>query len=570
MTESGGLNDTICVSSAGVSVEKCFDGEGFAVPAIRFELTSEREVPVLVTIVDRIPDGFPMKGVGFHEDYDHDRWTAYEDNRVEYERVLEPGERIVTVYGIRIGSPDQARPFLVEPQIERVERPNAAADDAGPSGEELALQLIDELLEYEPNEVVGDLLDGERSDVPGLDEDVDRPKIELDLPSPEETAADGGQEPDLDAGEADIGLGEDEAKDLLADLADDPEVDVGENVDGSIDEENEANQENDEEDEGPPAVKSTGALSDGIELGGSKTVEASPEDVEVIDDPLDFTGGGDDSDEEDSESAADSDEEPNERVMSESEQETEPTTANAESTNSATESADDDDAPGSSNIDLDLARAESEESPDEADDDSVVETETTEVSTPSKSEEVDTTVSEIDEPRTPEDEVDETEASEPNDASESVAPDTGSIASALADELRAGTVDDDDIDVLQEALGIDDAGLVQGSLEARLNYLQSQVDEVNAYTDALEEFLDENGTGSDLIEELNDEVQSVKDDLEAIEETVGDHGDRSESPAGSVADLEAEVKAFRDELESMENDIESLLQWRDQLGQMFG
>jgi hypothetical protein len=110
-----------------VRVGKAFEPDRFPVPAIAFEIESLADEPIRIRLVDDIPESFPMEGVGFHPDYEGDNWTAYRDNRVAYERTIEPGEAVLTVYGIRIDDPEEAEDFLDNPEIELIEHGEAAA-----------------------------------------------------------------------------------------------------------------------------------------------------------------------------------------------------------------------------------------------------------------------------------------------------------------------------------------------------------------------------------------------------------------------------------------------------------
>ncbi|OYR86715.1 hypothetical protein DJ72_01870, partial [Halorubrum distributum] len=94
------------VDEDGIRVEKSFTDDAFPVPAVMYTLSSHREDPVRVRIVDRIPESFPMDRVGFHPEYESENWTAYKDHRVEFERVIDPDESVETVFGIRDDDPD--------------------------------------------------------------------------------------------------------------------------------------------------------------------------------------------------------------------------------------------------------------------------------------------------------------------------------------------------------------------------------------------------------------------------------------------------------------------------------
>ena len=120
-----GLDDVVTVTEGDLTVEKRFSADEFPVPAVEFVIRSTADEPVDVRLTDSVPESFPMEGIGFHPDYDSDGWTAYRDHRVEYERTLEPDAEVTTVYGIRIDDPEEARPFLGRPRVERL----SAGDD---------------------------------------------------------------------------------------------------------------------------------------------------------------------------------------------------------------------------------------------------------------------------------------------------------------------------------------------------------------------------------------------------------------------------------------------------------
>ncbi|WP_276261443.1 hypothetical protein [Haloglomus litoreum] len=205
---------------------------------------------------------------------------------------------------------------------------------------------------------------------------------------------------------------------------------------------------------------------------------------------------------------------------------------------------------------------------------------------------------------TAEDTADTEEAAGHGDgAAEAVAVDD--LAATLAAQIRAGDVAEEDLATLSEALGpdIDDLSTeaeVPGHVEAKLDKLQSDVDEVAAYTAALEEFLDDAGTADDLlalkeefedvhasVERLEGTVDAVESDvsavddrldtvderLEAVGRTTDSLDDRVDTIETDVADLRADLRAMEDELgddladrvadveaelEEMEDDIQTL------------
>jgi len=172
--------------------------------------------------------------------------------------------------------------------------------------------------------------------------------------------------------------------------------------------------------------------------------------------------------------------------------------------------------------------------------------------------------------------------------------DTGSteesLVAALATELEEGNVPEDDVERLRAALG--QPREERTSTVVRVEKLQRDVDEVLAYTDALAEFLDENGTGEEMVAEFQEEVERFHEEMEAFEADLEEVASATDRTEGRVDDLESEVedgfddvrediKALRedvgdvrDELEDgdvderlseLEGDVENLRDWRGRL-----
>jgi DNA repair exonuclease SbcCD ATPase subunit len=172
------------------------------------------------------------------------------------------------------------------------------------------------------------------------------------------------------------------------------------------------------------------------------------------------------------------------------------------------------------------------------------------------------------------------EAEHGNGTAEAVAVDD--IAAALAAEIRAGDVADEDLQTLNEALGPDIEAMsaeaeLPGHVEAKLDKLQSDVDEVVAYTGALEEFLDDAGTADDLLamrerfddvegslERLEGTVSAVESDVTAVDDRVDSIDDRVDSMAETTESLDGRISTIEDDLATLRNDLETM---QDELGE---
>lgn len=126
-----------------------------------------------------------------------------------------------------------------------------------------------------------------------------------------------------------------------------------------------------------------------------------------------------------------------------------------------------------------------------------------------------------------------------------VSGDVAGVADALARELRTGDVDDEVVTLLRNELD-----LGSGSTEARIQRLQSEVADLHAYTEALEGFLDENGTTQQL---LND----VRSELDRLDAQVTGNSERLTEQADDVASLEGTVESIEGELTDLRETVET-------------
>ncbi|QGN06977.1 hypothetical protein Hrd1104_06495 [Halorhabdus sp. CBA1104] len=160
--------EPVNVSADGITVVKRFEADEFPVPAIAFNITSQRTEPVTVTLTDDVPGDVTVEDLGFHPEYGSEHWTIDEDT-ISFEREIDADSAYTTVYGIRATGTDDVEKFLTEPTIESVDPPMEAEED---------------LVEDASSDVVRDVIAGESDSVPGLD-DADDEEIEtLDLADP--------------------------------------------------------------------------------------------------------------------------------------------------------------------------------------------------------------------------------------------------------------------------------------------------------------------------------------------------------------------------------------------------
>jgi len=184
--------EAITVASDGVTVTKRFEADEFPVPAIAFNVVSQRSEPVTLRLVDTVPDDVAVEDLGFHPEYGSEFWDI-NDDQITFEKEIEADGDYTTVYGIRATGTDDVEKFLTEPTIESVDPPLDESEEDLVGGD---------------NDAVKDVIAGESDSVPGLEDDEDEDIETLNLKDPN---SEGAPEPDgaADAdGEAEAADGE--------------------------------------------------------------------------------------------------------------------------------------------------------------------------------------------------------------------------------------------------------------------------------------------------------------------------------------------------------------------------
>ncbi|KTG26988.1 hypothetical protein [Haloferax profundi] len=171
-----------------------------------------------------------------------------------------------------------------------------------------------------------------------------------------------------------------------------------------------------------------------------------------------------------------------------------------------------------------------------------------------------------------------------------VETDADGVVDALVAELSARDLSEEEMAVLRDSLGASSPN----SLDVRLEHVQNRVDNLAAYTTALEEFLDENGTAEQVLDDLQTDTAEMREDIERLESALSASKEAIqtiESQVESIEDrmvttstfeerlselderlvsesaLEAQVEELTDELEDIRGDVETGKTWRSNLSQ---
>lgn len=109
MSESEEMkNPSIRFKSRNVFIRKQFRDSNGNIPTLRYQFRSAMDETVSIEMVDTLPDGIDIEGVGFNPKWGGDSWEKTWDGEhgddeqsLRFTIELEPGETVKTVFGIR-------------------------------------------------------------------------------------------------------------------------------------------------------------------------------------------------------------------------------------------------------------------------------------------------------------------------------------------------------------------------------------------------------------------------------------------------------------------------------------
>lgn len=122
------------VERDAVRLRREVDADTHEVPVVQYSIESDREAAAVVRVVDSLPDGVEPSDVGFHDEYHGDGWSVPDEGTVAFERAVDAGETVTTLFGVRrepdaFEAAESAPDLEVEPDVDESDRADGAASD---------------------------------------------------------------------------------------------------------------------------------------------------------------------------------------------------------------------------------------------------------------------------------------------------------------------------------------------------------------------------------------------------------------------------------------------------------
>lgn len=143
-----------------------------------------------------------------------------------------------------------------------------------------------------------------------------------------------------------------------------------------------------------------------------------------------------------------------------------------------------------------------------------------------------------------------------SDTETSVSVDGDSVVSAMAAEIRQQNVSAEDVKLLRRAFEI--AGEDGGTTTAKVEQIQDDVADLRAYTNALEEFLDDNGTAQQILGEFERQIETFEGQLSSLQSSLEENSEQLDSVTGAVDGFDEEIQSLSEEISDVSEDIASV------------
>ncbi len=141
------------------------------------------------------------------------------------------------------------------------------------------------------------------------------------------------------------------------------------------------------------------------------------------------------------------------------------------------------------------------------------------------------------------------------------------VTTTLLAEIHHDAVEDDVVRALRQELALDGASASDsGATDARIQHLQNEVSDLAAYTESLEEFLADNGTGDQMIRDFRDRLDAFEDELDRIQSMAVENDEAMDEVRSEVDQVTDQIAGVEDTVSSVEgtvNEVEGTVETLD-------
>lgn len=150
------------------------------------------------------------------------------------------------------------------------------------------------------------------------------------------------------------------------------------------------------------------------------------------------------------------------------------------------------------------------------------------------------------------------EESEPtlyvNDADEDDGEELGNENLESEVQIKDGDAEDDTEETEPKSVENGDVSAPE-SLKVQIRDIQAKMQEFEAYVGALEEFLNEEGTGEQVIEQVQDDINEIESQLENVDDEIESRVSQTEEQIEAISD---KVDGQNEKIEGVESEVDNI------------
>lgn len=112
------VDSPITIEVDGIAVRKAVGITDDGLVVVALSISSDRNRAATLSVSEELPSTFSGDEIGFHSSYEDDCWMVDDLTQVQFERIVEPGESFITLYGVNEFDLDDPANLVIEPTIE--------------------------------------------------------------------------------------------------------------------------------------------------------------------------------------------------------------------------------------------------------------------------------------------------------------------------------------------------------------------------------------------------------------------------------------------------------------------
>ena len=107
------------------------------------------------------------------------------------------------------------------------------------------------------------------------------------------------------------------------------------------------------------------------------------------------------------------------------------------------------------------------------------------------------------------------------------------------------------------------------STQSKIDHLQTRMSDIEAYSEALEEFIDRNGDAQQILENVHSDIENIEQQIETFNNKIKSIEGDIEDHADDIDTIDSEIESVHDEMETIQSSLKRVEKMRKKLAVVF-